>query len=37
MTVKNNVDKPTIRASVPAMDKRSFHIPIMIHRSVFMG
>ena len=29
ITVKNSVDKPTIKASVPAMDKRSFQISIL--------
>jgi hypothetical protein len=28
ITVKNSVDSPIIRASVPAMDKRSFQISI---------
>jgi hypothetical protein len=28
ITVKNRVDSPIIRASVPAMDKRSFQISI---------
>jgi hypothetical protein len=26
ITVKNSVDKPIIRASVPAMDRRSFQM-----------